>query len=258
MTLPNSPAGGTATSAPPGTLSGGISFFGGPTDPTSGSTTASGAPVSTPGIAVNNQSTLGGWWLVKLPNGVITLVRQTDIGPANWTGRVFDFTYSLLSYLGYTTSNFPTTTASTPSSATGVYIGKAANVNDLASQFGSAISSALSTLGATPQQQNTLVGQIDAASGKFNPAVIAVAPKGQPSSNKSTTPSGDAAPAGINVPNPLSGLSGLIAFLTSGSNWIRLGEVLLGALLLLLGLRALTGSEGNPIVITQRAVRRVR
>ena len=100
-------------------ITGKISWFGGPQDKTTGPTTASGAPTSTPGIAVYNQSTLGGYWLLRMPNGHGVVVKQTDIGPAPSTGRTFDFTYSLLPLLGYNTSNFPTN-----QSVRGVYLGK--------------------------------------------------------------------------------------------------------------------------------------
>lgn len=101
------------------TTSGLISWFGGPGDATTGPTTASGAPVTQPGIAVYNRATLGGWWLLKLPNGKLTTIQQTDIGPAPYTGRKFDFTYSALPSLGYSEKNFPTN-----ASISGVYLGK--------------------------------------------------------------------------------------------------------------------------------------
>jgi hypothetical protein len=95
-------------SGPGQKLNGKVSWFGGPKDTTSTSTTASGKPVSVPGIAVYNQSTLGGYWLVQFPNGKKLVLQQTDIGPAPWTGRVIDVTYSALPAAGYSTGNFPT------------------------------------------------------------------------------------------------------------------------------------------------------
>lgn len=41
----------------------------------------------------------------------------------------------------------------------------------------------------------------------------------------------------------------LISLLTDVNFWIRIGEGLLGAALLLLGLRALTGGDGNPVTV---------
>lgn len=98
------PAAGTAGQ----TLTGRVSWFGGPHDATTGSTTASGAPTSQPGIAVYDTATLGGYWQVQFPNGHVAVLQQTDIGPAPWTGRVLDVTYSALAQLGYTEQSFPT------------------------------------------------------------------------------------------------------------------------------------------------------
>lgn len=96
-------------------LRGRISWFGGPDDATTGPTTASGKPVSAPGIAVYDPSkpggrgeTLGGYWRVRLPNGRTAILQQTDVGPHPSTGRKIDFTYSALKQLGYDESSFPT------------------------------------------------------------------------------------------------------------------------------------------------------
>lgn len=85
-----------------------MSWFGGPDDPTSGPTTASGRPVTDPGIAVYNTATLNGYWRVHFPNGRTAVLQQTDIGPAPWTGRVLDVLYSALPYPGYAEPDFPT------------------------------------------------------------------------------------------------------------------------------------------------------
>jgi hypothetical protein len=42
----------------------------------------SGASNNNPGIAIYNHGTLGGWWLVKAPNGIKAVIQQTDIGPS--------------------------------------------------------------------------------------------------------------------------------------------------------------------------------
>jgi murein DD-endopeptidase MepM/ murein hydrolase activator NlpD len=89
-------------------LSGKVSWFGGPNDPSSGPTTASGASVKEPGIAVYDKSTLGGYWRVTAPNGRTAVLKQTDLGPAPWTGRKVDVTYSALGQLGYNEHDFPT------------------------------------------------------------------------------------------------------------------------------------------------------
>lgn len=85
-------------------LAGKASVFGndarqGVHDPSDSGTTALGTPTSRGGIAVYRYSTLGGWWWVCAPRHLVRahvrrchLVRQTDIGPAPWTGRVLDVT----------------------------------------------------------------------------------------------------------------------------------------------------------------------
>lgn len=104
----------------PGTvLNGTVSWFGGPHDPTAGSTTASGKPVSAGGIAVYNSATLGGYWQLIFPNGHIVVEQQNDLGPAPWTGKTFDVAYSSLADAGYTEANFPT-----GASIKAIYLGK--------------------------------------------------------------------------------------------------------------------------------------
>lgn len=50
-----------------------------------------GATNDKPGIAVLSRSTLGLWWRVCSPWGpTCRWVRQTDIGPASFTGRILD------------------------------------------------------------------------------------------------------------------------------------------------------------------------
>lgn len=85
-------------------LAGKASVFGndwtqGVHDPSDSGTTALGTPTSRGGIAVYRYSTLGGWWWVCAPRQILArgvarchLVRQTDIGPAPFTGRVLDVT----------------------------------------------------------------------------------------------------------------------------------------------------------------------
>lgn len=85
-------------------LAGKASVFGndagqGVHDPSDSGTTALGTPTSRGGIAVYRYSTLGGWWWVCAPRQIVRarvrrchLVRQTDIGPAPFTGRVVDVT----------------------------------------------------------------------------------------------------------------------------------------------------------------------
>ena len=118
------PAANTPT-AQGNSVSGKISWFGGPNDKTSGHWTASGEPVSRPGIAIYNTATLKGYWLLKGPSSNLWIVKQTDIGPAPWTGRTIDYTYTLVKVMGYTEQNFPT-----DASAEAVYLGRTIdNVN---------------------------------------------------------------------------------------------------------------------------------
>lgn len=100
-------------------LKGRVSWFGGPNDPSDSGHTALGITTATPGIAVYDKSTLGGYWLVTFPNGRSVVYQQTDLGPAPWTKRVVDVTYSGLSAAGYTENTFPT-----DSEVTALYLGK--------------------------------------------------------------------------------------------------------------------------------------
>lgn len=91
------------------------SFFGGPSDPTDSGRTALGLTTAVPGVALrpgadymSGKPYLGGYWLITAPNGKRALLRQTDIGPNQSTGRRVDVTYSALSRLGYSQNNFPT------------------------------------------------------------------------------------------------------------------------------------------------------
>jgi hypothetical protein len=120
----------------PGTsATGKISWFG-------GQQTASGVGTNVPGIATYNQATLGGWWMLKMPNGRVVMLKQTDLGPAPWTGRTFDFSTGALAQTGYTQSNFPT-----DASVTGVYLGK--------SPTSQVIAAAKSQLGGSPTSIST-------------------------------------------------------------------------------------------------------
>lgn len=106
-------AGETPPMANPGTgdgrtLHGRVSWFGGPNDAMAGDQTATGVSTSEPGVAVYNQKTLGGYWQIRFPNRRVVALKQTDIGPAPWTKRVLDVTYSALAQIGYTEQSFPT------------------------------------------------------------------------------------------------------------------------------------------------------
>lgn len=53
------------------------------------------------------------------------------------------------------------------------------------------------------------------------------------------------------LPNPLSGIDAIANLITSGQFWLRVGEVLAGAILIALGLNALTGRSGNPVTVAR-------
>lgn len=69
--------------------------------------TASGIHGAVPGIALLSKKTLGHWFEVEL-NGKTYRVRQTDYGPARWTGRKIDVNAALADLAGYSPRNFPT------------------------------------------------------------------------------------------------------------------------------------------------------
>lgn len=46
-----------------------------------------------------------------------------------------------------------------------------------------------------------------------------------------------------------------LGFLTSGKNWIRLGEVVAGVILIVMGLRTLAGHDTTPISVTTGAAK---
>jgi len=71
--------------------------------------TASGGTTATPGIAVYNRATLGGYWQVTdKGTGRSAVLKQTDLGPHPSTGRSIDVTYSAIPQFGYNEGNFPT------------------------------------------------------------------------------------------------------------------------------------------------------
>lgn len=247
MSLAPATAGGGS-----GTLVGASSWFGGPNDPSAQDPPASGISIDTPGIAVYNRATLGGWWALKAPNGNIGFVRQTDIGPAPRTKRLFDYTYSLLPLFGYTQQNFPT-----GGQSQAVFLGSDSEFRS--GQLGTKISTALATLGATPTQSATLMQSLDVGlfALKGGAAVVAApnAKPGQTNTAMGQSVSGSSAvSAGIDLPVDLPG-SGVLDFfrkLFSAENIIRLLEVIGGVILVAMGLRALTGSGPSPVVTAAR------
>jgi len=78
-------------------FAGRVSSFGPPGE--GAGTTASGVSSAEPGIALYNQGTLGSLFRVTVGGRSATL-RQTDIGPAPWTGRIIDVTGAGAAILG--------------------------------------------------------------------------------------------------------------------------------------------------------------
>lgn len=69
---------------------------------------ALGVPDDAQGIAQPSRATLGKWFEVRAPNGVISLEQQTDLGPATFTGRTIDISAAAGERFGYSPDNFPT------------------------------------------------------------------------------------------------------------------------------------------------------
>jgi hypothetical protein len=66
-----------------------------------------GATNDTPGIAVYNMQTLGGWWEIHTPNGRTAILQQTDYGPL--PPRIVDINaVAARTVFGYPTNAFPT------------------------------------------------------------------------------------------------------------------------------------------------------
>lgn len=227
---------------------GGSSWFGGPNDSTTGSTTASGAPITTPGIAVYDQSTLGGWWLLKAPNGDIGLVKQTDIGPAPWTGRAFDYTYSLLPLFGYSQKSFPTN-----SQSYGIYVGKSID----GANFGTKLDTAMKSLGASAEQAGMLMQSVDAGAIMQGRSAVVVPAKQKPGTVDTAAGQrhikSEAVPAGpnINVPNPLKDLGGIWQSIVGDAKYAGLfiAALALGALMIFHGAIGMGGGGGKRTVV---------
>ena len=69
---------------------------------------ALGCPDDAQGVSFYDKKTLGKWFMVKAPNGEVSLEQQTDIGPHPRTGRKIDISAAAAERFGYTPRNFPT------------------------------------------------------------------------------------------------------------------------------------------------------
>jgi hypothetical protein len=177
------------------------------------------------GIAVYNQQTLGGWWLVKLPNGAEEYIKQTDIGPAPWTGRKFDFSQNNLEAIGYTTGNFPT-----DSEIEATYVGKqypvaTKNANPHIVAIPVKKGGGLYNVGENPYPQKTKKG------GCVNLPIV----------NAPIFPEGFC--------EAFEHIGKVFEFIGSTAGWVRIGKVTFGAILLLIALAELgkigSGSSSN-------------
>lgn len=72
------------------------------------SMTALGPKTGEAGIALPDKSTLGQMFQVTTPDGRTFIAKQTDLGPARWTGRGVDINAELRRKMGYGEKNFPT------------------------------------------------------------------------------------------------------------------------------------------------------
>jgi hypothetical protein len=226
------------------TYTGRISWFGGPTDTTGAQTTLTDPRVQ--GIAFDNVATKGGFWLLKMPNGVIGLVRQTDVGPAPSTGRTFDFGAALLPQLGYSGKNFPTN-----ASISAVYVGRPSDFGGDQGKFASAVNSDLAQLSPTSQQIGAFAALGDQL--QFQPgqvSAVALAPNGKLASyGTPQVASPDLANLGVaNVSVPGiadwgSAIVTLVEDLTSPSFWKRVLYFVGGAVLVFFGIKELTGAQ---------------
>lgn len=69
---------------------------------------ALGVPDDAQGIARPGKESLGTWFMVRAPNGKVSLEIQSDLGPAVFTGRTIDISAAAAERFGYSPQNFPT------------------------------------------------------------------------------------------------------------------------------------------------------
>jgi hypothetical protein len=99
------------------TLTGRMTWFGGPNDPSAQGVPASGLGYLSNGMAFYNSGSLRNNWLIRFPWGQTMSMKQIDLGPAPWTGNLFDMAYSSLPNTPYNESTWPNPTV------TGTYLG---------------------------------------------------------------------------------------------------------------------------------------
>jgi hypothetical protein len=117
-----------------------------------------------------------------------------------------------------------------------------------------AVADALTGVGATGDQIDAVITQIDAGAGKdsslswlfvgqTSPGSNSNVSAGTPAGPVSTTPSGDAQAGGVSL-GFLSDLSSIWGTLTSGSTWLMVLKFVGGAVLVYFALKELTGAPG--------------
>jgi LysM repeat protein len=92
------------------TVTGRMTWFGGPDDPDAQGAPASGLGWLSNGMAYYNEGSLSGQWLIHFPWGQTEPMTQIDVGPAPWTGNSFDLAYSALPGTPYNQSSWPNPT----------------------------------------------------------------------------------------------------------------------------------------------------
>lgn len=89
------------------TITGRMTWFGGPNDPSAQGVPASGLGWRSDGMAFYNSGSLRGRWLIHFPWGQTLPMTQIDLGPAPWTGNPFDIAFSALPQTPYSSHTWP-------------------------------------------------------------------------------------------------------------------------------------------------------
>ncbi|MBV9797277.1 MAG: LysM peptidoglycan-binding domain-containing protein [Solirubrobacterales bacterium] len=89
------------------TITGRMTWFGGPHDPSAQGAPASGLGWRSDGMSFYNYGSLGHQWVIRFPWGQVLNMTQIDIGPAPWTGNPFDIAFSAIPNTPYSSSNWP-------------------------------------------------------------------------------------------------------------------------------------------------------
>jgi LysM repeat protein len=99
-------------------VTGRMTWFGGPNDSGAQGAPASGLGWRSDGMSFYNYGSLGHRWQIHFPWGQTLNMTQIDIGPAPWTGNPFDIAFSALPNTPYSSSSWPNPVV------TGTYLGQ--------------------------------------------------------------------------------------------------------------------------------------